>query len=176
MPLATSIFILNSKFVPGMQREYLKSNLPLPVSSAEDSEDDDGTDILIRRSASGVFRYLSPGISQSNTANHGCKKSITQQQQKGSSINGEECRNHPGEVISHTITQGDGSSNSLTVSKHNMEPEKSTGSDEEKSRQMVVQENTQGFNDGCVHGNSADKHVGDTREFNKVSCSNLRST
>ena len=121
-----------------MQREYLKSNLPLPVSSADDSEDDDGTDILIRRSASGVFRYSSPSISQSNTANNGCKKSITQQLQQRSSTNGEQCSNNPGEVISHTTTQGDGSSNSVTVSRHNMEPEKSARSDDGKSR-MVVQ-------------------------------------
>ena len=158
-----------------MQREYLKSNLPLPVSSADDSEDDDGTDILIRRSASGVFRYSSPSISQSNTANNGCKKSITQQLQQRSSTNGEQCSNNPGEVISHTTTQGDGSSNSLTVSRHNMEPEKSARSDDGKSRQMVVQENAQGVNDGCVRVNSADKHVGDTRDFDKVSCSDLRS-
>ena len=156
-----------------MQREYLKSNLPLPVSSAEDDhdDDDDGKDILIRRSASGVFRYSSPSISQSNTANNGCKKSKAQQLQKRSSTNGEQCSNHPGEVISHTTTQGDGSSNSLTVSRHNMEPEKSARSDDGKSRQMVVQENAQGVNDGCVN----DKRVGDTRYFDEVSSSDLRS-
>ena len=55
-----------------------------------------------------------------------------------------------------------------------MEPEKSARSDDGKSR-MVVQENAQGVNDGCVRVNSADEHVGDTRDFDKVSCSDLRS-
>ena len=162
--------------VAGMQRDDLKATLPLPTSSADENEDGDGNDILIRRSASGVFRYSCPAIS--NPAHLSFNKSNTERLQQGHSHSGEKYGDHQGGVDSPETTQGQGSSTSLRRSRHNLEPENTGRANCGRIRPMAAQEKTKGINSGCSHGNSIDvpQHAEDNREFSQVSNLNLKST
>ena len=161
--------------VAGMQRDDLKATLPLPTSSADENDDGDGNDILIRRSASGVFRYSCPAIS--NTAHLCFDKSNTERLKQGHSHSGEQYGDHQGEVESPEITQGQGNSTSLRRSRHNLEPENTGRDNGGRIRPMAAKEKTKGINSGCSRGNSIDvlQHAEDNREFSQVNKLNLKS-
>lgn len=166
----------SSTHVVGIQRDDFKATLPVPASSADENEDDDGDDILIRRSASGVFRYSSPAIS--NTAHLCFNKCNTERlQREGHSHSDEHYDGHQGEMESQDLRQGQGSCASLMQSRQNLDPENTGRANDSRIRPMPAK--VEGINSVfCTRGSSVDilQHAENDREFSQVNISKLKST
>lgn len=133
----------SNQHVVGLHRDDLREIMPVAAGLADEEDEED--EILIRRSASGVFRYSSPGPMN---AVHLClnKSSMLRQQHEDRHSRYDE---HDGgtqlEVESSELRQRRESSTSLRRSRHNLELESSSRNDGGRIRSTPGKEKGNGM-------------------------------